>query len=167
MPRPFAGDRGGAGASVRLQYIAVDLYLALAQLAEIGHRPQAAADQPLNFDRPAVHLPALVPRLARGGGPGQHAVFSGEPTAAGADQKWRHRRFDGAGAENGRPPELDEDAAGGLAGVGVRERQGAQFVGAAVGSGHRVIQRNGGGSAQQPRQERRLRVQPIPGLLEN
>ena len=89
------GDRGCTGASVRLQYIAVDFYLALAQLAEIGHCSQAAADQPLDLLRAAA-LPAAG-RLAVGARrrrTRQHPVFRGDPALAGIAQKRRHPLLD-------------------------------------------------------------------------
>src|SRR5271169_3475101 len=104
-----AGDRGCASASVRLQYIAVDLDLALAQLAEIGHRPQAAADQPLDLLR-ASALPAAG-RLAVGtrcGRTRQHPVFRSDPALAGIAQKRRHALLYGCGAQHMRVAESRE-----------------------------------------------------------
>jgi hypothetical protein len=46
---PGAGDRGGAGAAVGLQHVAVDLQRALAERLQVDHRAQAAADQPLDL----------------------------------------------------------------------------------------------------------------------
>src|SRR5260370_25303038 len=83
-----AGDRSCTGAPVRLQYIAVYLDLALAELGQIGDRAQAAADQPLDF----LHASALpaAPRLAVGAPrrrTRQHPVFRGDPSLAGITQK--------------------------------------------------------------------------------
>src|SRR5580658_5556467 len=74
---PGAGDRGGAGAAVGLDHVAVDGDLALAERLEIDDRAQAAADQPLDFDRASALLAgrgltpgALQPRawpLSHGG----------------------------------------------------------------------------------------------------
>src|SRR3546814_17848895 len=43
------GDRGGAGAAVGLDDVAVDADLALAESGEVGDRAQRATDQSLNF----------------------------------------------------------------------------------------------------------------------
>ena len=53
---PAAGDRGGAGAAVGLDHVAVDGDLPLAERRKIDDRAQAAADQALDLDacgRPA------------------------------------------------------------------------------------------------------------------
>src|SRR5436305_11178278 len=63
-----AGDRGGAGAAIGLDHVAIDADLPLAHRGEVGHRPQAAADQALDFLGPAA-LPAAR-RLAVGAGVG-------------------------------------------------------------------------------------------------
>ena len=112
-----AGDRGGTGASVRLQHIAVDLDLTLAQLGEIGHRPQAAADQPLDFLR-ASALPAAS-RLAVGARrrrARQHPVFRRDPSFAGIAQKGRHPLLNGGGAQHMGVAELREARAFGIFG---------------------------------------------------
>ncbi len=53
---PCAGDRGGAGSTVRLNDIAVDGDLALAERLQVDDRAQRAADQALNFHGAAALL---------------------------------------------------------------------------------------------------------------
>src|SRR3954453_23886595 len=50
-------DRGAAGAAVGLEDVAVEPERPLAERAEVRHRPQRAADQPLDLDRPTALLP--------------------------------------------------------------------------------------------------------------
>jgi hypothetical protein len=91
---PGAGDRGGAGAAVGLDDVAIERDLAFAEFLEIDDGAQAAADQPLDFLR-ATGL------LARGGfaasagvgGARQHAIFGGDPPLALAAQPGRHVRL--------------------------------------------------------------------------
>ena len=65
------GDRRGTGTAVRLNDIAIDLDLALAEGLQVDHGTQTAANQPLNFERAAT-LPAAgrlsVRALVRGPG---------------------------------------------------------------------------------------------------
>src|SRR5439155_26919223 len=94
-----AGDRGGAGAAIGLDDVAVDADLALAEPLEIGDRAQAATNEALDF-LGAPALPATR-RLAVGAGVGrarQHAVLGGDPAAAGIAQKRRHPLLDRSGA---------------------------------------------------------------------
>src|SRR5262249_46722060 len=99
---------------------------------------EAAADQPLDFDRAAVHLAAAVAGLAAAGAAGQHAVLGGEPALAGADEERRHGQLDAAGAKDGGLAHLDEDAAGRLPGVAATKFQRAELVGLAA-----VVTHNG------------------------
>ena len=48
---PRAVDRGGAGAAVGLENVAIDREGALAQRVEVGDRTQRATDQPLDLVR--------------------------------------------------------------------------------------------------------------------
>src|SRR5262249_23537235 len=128
-------DGGGACAAVGFQDVAVDPERAFAQLFQVHHGAQAAADQPLDLDTPAVDLAAAVARLAGVGAAGQHAVLGGEPALAAAHQERRHVQIDGTGTKHRGPPHADEDAAGRLPGVAAAEAQGTQLVGtAAVGT---------------------------------
>ena len=91
-----AGDAGGARAAVGFQHVAIDGDRPLAERVEIDDRPQAAADQPLDFGGAAVDLADVAP-FARAGAAGQHAVFGRDPaaalarpsTAAPAARRWR------------------------------------------------------------------------------
>ncbi len=53
-----AGDAGGARAAVGFEHVAVERDRALAERVQIDDRPQAAADQPLDFRGAAVDLAA-------------------------------------------------------------------------------------------------------------
>jgi hypothetical protein len=55
---PRAGDRGGAGAAVRLDHVAIDRDLALAQCFQLDHRAQRTPDQPLDLLGAAALAPA-------------------------------------------------------------------------------------------------------------
>ena len=79
---PGAGDRGGAGAAVGLDHVAIDGDLPLAERRQVDDGAQAAADQALDLDRAAALLAGrgLAPRALRGGAR-QHAVFGGDPAA--------------------------------------------------------------------------------------
>ena len=71
---PGAGDRGGAGAAVGLDHVAVERDLALAERLQVDHGAQRAADQPLDLQRAAALLAGggLAPgalRVARGSMP--------------------------------------------------------------------------------------------------
>src|SRR5919204_590441 len=77
-----AGDGRAARAAVGLEDVAVEPERALPQDLETGDRPQRAADQPLDLDRPAA-LPAarglaLRPLAGRGR---QERILGGEPAA--------------------------------------------------------------------------------------
>ena len=78
-----AGDRGGARAAVGLEHVAIERDLVLAQRLHVDHGAERAADQPLDFLRPARLL--ARGRLAARAGVGrarQHAVFGGHPAVA-------------------------------------------------------------------------------------
>ena len=88
---PAAGDRGGAGAAVGLDDVAIDRDLALAEADQIDHGAERAADQALDLQRPAGLLAGRrLAARALGGGARQHAVFGGDPALAAAAQPGRH-----------------------------------------------------------------------------
>ena len=60
-----AGDRRAARAAVGLQHVAVDADRALAEPREVGHRAQAAADQPLDLLRASRLLASAASRRVR------------------------------------------------------------------------------------------------------
>ena len=112
-----AGDRGGAGAAIGLEHVAIDADLPLAQRRQVGHRAQRPADQPLDFLGAAALLAAR--RLAVGAGMGrarQHAVFRGDPAAPGVAQEGRHPLFHRGGAQHMGVAEADEAGAFGVFG---------------------------------------------------
>src|SRR3546814_4572229 len=77
------GDRGGAGAAVGLDDVAVDADLALAESGEVGDRAQRATDQSLNFLSASALLAARRLAIgARAGRAGKHAVPGGDPAGA-------------------------------------------------------------------------------------
>ena len=86
------GDAGGAGAAVGLQDVAVQDDGAGPQALEVHRGPERAADEPADLLGPALQpAPAGLPLRAAVGGARQHGVFGGEPAAAGALPKGRHR----------------------------------------------------------------------------
>src|SRR5439155_16393649 len=106
-----AGHRGGPRSSVRLQDVAVDDDLALAQRGEIAGRPQRAADEPLDL----LRSPALLSLGRLAIGPGmrrarQHPVLRGHPAATASLHVARDALLRAGGAQDARAPEDAEDA---------------------------------------------------------
>ncbi len=131
---PGAGDRGGAGASIGLEHVAVDHDLLLAKRGEVGDGAQRAADQPLNLLRAAGLLArAGFAAGSFGGRAGQHAVFSRHPTAPLALEPWRHRLAGRRRAEHMRIAETDQARPFGVARHRALEANGAKRVGRAFG----------------------------------
>ena len=93
------GDRGGAGAAVGIEHIAVDAQGPLAERLQIDHHPQAAADQALDLEAAAGLARGLAAMAGRGGA-GQHAVLGGNPALSPVLEKRRHALLDGDGAED-------------------------------------------------------------------
>src|SRR5690606_35455419 len=102
-----AGDRRGAGAAVGLEHVAVDPQGAWTEAIEVEAGAQRAADEALDLGLPPVLL-ADGPLDAARGGPGQHAVFGGEPAAL-VLAKGRDLVLGERGAEHARAAPLDED----------------------------------------------------------
>ena len=98
---------------IGLDDIAIDPYGALPQHLEIHHRPQRAADQPLDFMRPSANRPradsrgSAFPWTAT-----SHTPRSATLTAVTA--KWRYTLFNARRADHFRIPNLDENRALGV-----------------------------------------------------
>jgi hypothetical protein len=92
-----AGDGRGARAAIGLQDIAVEGDGALTQFLQVEHRPQGAADQPLDLLRAAALLAAR-----------QHAVFGGHPALAAAALVGRHFFFHRGCAQHAGGAEFDQ-----------------------------------------------------------
>ena len=106
---PAARDRRGPGPAIRLDDVAVDDDLPLAELGQLDHRAQRAADQPLDFLRPARLLALGCLAVAAGVGRArEHAIFGGDPALALAAQEWRHLLLDARGAQHAGVAEADE-----------------------------------------------------------
>jgi hypothetical protein len=106
-----AGDRGGAGAAIGLDHIAVERDGALAQGFEVDHGPQAAADQALDLQGSTALLAAgRFAHVAAAGGARQHAVLGRHPARALAAQPGWHALFD-AGVHSTRvsPQEINTE----------------------------------------------------------
>jgi hypothetical protein len=112
-----AGDRCGARAAVGLQDIAIDPHRALADLFQVHHGAQRAADEALDFGRASVDFPARdITWFAVERGVGQHRILGGEPAAfhlLGAHPA-RHVLLDRRGADHPRVAEGNEHRAGGV-----------------------------------------------------
>ena len=124
-----AGDRGGAGAAVGLEDVAVEDDGVLAERLVVDDRAQRAADQPADLVGAAAD-PALD-RLAVGagvGGGGEHRVLRGDPAQAGALAPARHALGGGGGAQHPGPAELDEHRAGGVVEPVAGDRDRAELV---------------------------------------
>ena len=96
-----AGDGRRARAAVGLQHVAVEVDGALAQLLQVEHGAQRAADQALDLLRAAALLAARRLAVAAGvGGARQHAVFGRDPALAAAALVRRHLLLDRGGAQH-------------------------------------------------------------------
>ena len=126
---PAAGDRGRAGAAVGLDDVAIDGDLLLAERLQVDDRAQAAADQPLDLQRPAALLAGrrLAPH-ALAGRARQHAVLGGHPALAGIAHPARHLFLQARRAQHMRVAELDEAGPFGVLGDAALEGDGAHFV---------------------------------------
>ena len=132
--------RGGAGAAVGLDHVAVDLDGALAERRQVDHRAQGAADQALDFLGAARLLAARGLAVhARVGGARQHAVFGGHPALPAALEKGRHFFLDAGGAQHPGVAAFDQHRAFGVAGVVTRNADCAQLVGLAIAGPHNVL----------------------------
>ena len=127
---PGAGDRGGAGAAVGLDDVAIDGDLPLAERRQIDDRAQAASDQALNFDRAAALLAGggLAARTLEGRAR-QHAVFRGDPAARLALEPGRQPIFQRRGHQYMGIAEFHEAGAFGVFHHASLQRHGAQLVG--------------------------------------
>ena len=129
-----AGDGRRARAAVGLQHVAIHADGACADFFQVNRRADGAADEPLDFRRPAVEL-ALgnVARLARQGGVGKHRVFGGDPAAL--DFLFLHPArdgfLDGDAADDAGAAPFDERGAGGVRRDMVLETQWTKLVGGA------------------------------------
>ena len=134
---PGAGDRGGAGAAVGLDHVAIDGDLPLAERGQIEHRAQAAADQPLDLDGAAALLAGrrLAARALRGGAR-QHAVFGGDPAARLALEPGRQPVLERRRHQHVGVAELHEAGAFGVFHHAALERYGAQLVGLSAARPH-------------------------------
>ncbi len=84
---------------------------------QVDDGAQRAADQPLDFLRPARLLALGRLAVAAGvGGARQHAIFGGDPALALAAQEGRDLVLDRGGAQHARVAEADQAAAFGMAG---------------------------------------------------
>ena len=111
-----AGNRSAARPAVRLQHVAVDRDLALAELLHIDRRAQRPSDEPLDFRRTRVHFEFFdVAFLAPAAGGGrQHGIFGRNPASAGIAQKRRNLLFHAGGTEHPRVAPFYQHAAGGV-----------------------------------------------------
>ena len=137
---PGAGDRRGAGAAIGLDDVAIDDDLALAQGLEVDHRPEAAADQPLDFLGAAGLLAGGgLAAHAFSGGARQHAVFGGDPAAVLALEPERHLGFDRGRAQDVGVAEAHQAGAFGMPGAAALQGNLAQLVRCASGGPHVTV----------------------------
>ncbi len=103
------GDGGAPRAAIRLQHVAVDDDLVLAQGIQIHHRPQGTSDQALDLLRAAA-LPAALGLAAHAlsGGARQHAIFGRHPAAPQPFHPAGHALLQGGGAQNPRMPHRNQ-----------------------------------------------------------
>src|SRR5579883_632086 len=124
-----AGDRRGARTAIGLEHVAIDADLALTQRGEVGYRPQAAPDEPLDLLGAAALLAACgFPVGAGMRGAGQHAVFGGNPAPSRVAQEGRHLLLHACGAEDVGVAEPGEAGALGIFGKTRLQAYRAQLV---------------------------------------
>ncbi len=158
-----AGDRGRAGAAIGLDYVAVDGDLALAEGLHIGHGAQGTPNQALDFHRAARLLAGggLAPH-ARSGGPGQHAVFGGDPARSLALQKRRDTFFQTGGAQHVGVAEFHETGSLGMPGKSDFQDDRSHLIDSSARWAHGATFLDGG-LRRCGRRLRRLRpVPPMP-----
>ena len=106
------GDCGRARAAVRLNDVTVDPDGPFTEGLELGDGSKRPSDQALDFLRAsALFAAARLSRVTRRGGPGQHAVFRGDPPLAGAAEKRGQLVLDTRGADDTGAPRFDEHRA--------------------------------------------------------
>ena len=136
-----AGDRGGAGAAVGLQHVAVEHQGVLPQLLGVDHGAQRAADQPRDLVGAAADaaLDGLAVRAGVGGAR-QHRVLGGDPPAALALEPARHALGERGRAEHPGAAELHQDAPLGVVEPAAGDADVAELVGGAAvrARGHAV-----------------------------
>ena len=126
-----AGDAGRARAAVGLDHVAVDVQRARAELFEIEHRAQRAADQTLDFLGAAGLFAARSFAIVAGVGRArQHAVFGCEPALAAVAQETGHRLGDARRADHFGVAEFDQHRALRMLRVVARDAHVAQLIGA-------------------------------------
>src|SRR5690606_35499692 len=124
-----ARDRGCPGAPVRLQYIAVGGDGALPQRLHVDHCAQRTAYQSLDFEgAPALLADGGLTAAARMAGARQHAVFVGNPAAAGVAQKTRDALLDARSAKHARIAELHKHRPFGVAREAAGDSDGPQLI---------------------------------------
>src|SRR5690606_31761693 len=104
-----ARDRGGAGATVSLQDVAVYLDRVLPQQGVVDGRPQRPADQPRDLLGAAAG--AALDGFARAAGvrgPGQHRILRGDPALTGVAPPAWHPGGERGHAQHAGAPELHE-----------------------------------------------------------
>ena len=134
---PGAGDRGGARAAIGLDHVAVDRDLPLAELLQVDHGAQAAADQPLDFDRAATLLAGRC--LAAGTlrrRPWQHPIFGRDPASRLPFEPGRQLVFQGGGHQHMGVAEFHETRAFGVFHHAAFERDGTQLIGLSAAGPH-------------------------------
>jgi hypothetical protein len=142
-----SGDGGGARASVGLEDIAVEDDGALAESFHVDDGAQGAADEALDLVGASADFAAFgFARGAGESGAGEHAVFGGDPSAAGVAKPGGDALLDGGVAEDAGVAAFDQDGAFGDLGVAGGEADGTHLGGGAVagaeeGWRHRLIVR--------------------------
>jgi hypothetical protein len=126
-------DGGGAGATVGLEDVAVEDDGALAENLHVDDAAKAAADEALDLVSAATYLAAFALACGAGeGGAGEHAVFGGDPAAAGVAKPAGDALLDGGVAEDAGVAGLHEDGAFGHGDVVWRDADGAEGAGGTV-----------------------------------
>ncbi len=123
-----AGDRGGAGAAVRLKHVAVEANGHLTEPEVVEHRARTPADQALDLLGAPAELAALAcgtrARRAR-----EHRVLGREPSLARPFTPARDAALDARSTEHARLAERDQARAFGVLRDAALEVHGAEGIG--------------------------------------
>jgi hypothetical protein len=133
-----AGDRGGPGAAVGVQHVAVEQNGVFSQRLVIDASAEGTPDQPGNLVGPAADFAADRFAIVAGiGRPGQHGVFGRNPPLAAAPSPPGHAVLDRGRAQHPRVAELDQHRSLGVGEPLPGDGYGTKLVRvAAILSGH-------------------------------
>ncbi len=130
---PGAGDRGGAGAAIGLQHVAVDDDRVLAERLRVDDGPQRAPDQSRDLvgatADAALDALSVVPAVR---GAREHGVLGRDPALALAGQPARDAVGEGGGAQHLGAAEADQCRSLGVRAPTALDRDLTKLIGGAA-----------------------------------